>query len=86
MKIEEVNTLHEGKCFLIATDKPFSPNDDEVRVRVNLKLPDGVNDHFVLYFKDGLDVTNVVTFAMGEEEEWAKYHLSPKNYYLFNIR
>ena len=86
IKIEEINTLHEGKCFLIATDKPFSPNDDMVKVRVNLKLPDNITDPFLVYFKDGLDVANAAMFAMGEEEDLPKYHISPKNYYRFNIR
>ena len=86
IKIDEINTLHEGKCFLIASDKPFSPNDDMVKERVNLKLPDGINDPFLVYFKDGLDVANAAMFAMSEEEDVPKYHISPMNYYRFNIR
>ena len=70
---------------MISTEKPFGPTDD-VRLRVNLKLPDGVNEPFVVYFKDGLDATNAALFAMSEEEDLPKYHISPDNYYRFNIR
>ena len=86
IKIHELNTLHEGKCHMIKTDRPFPPTDGMVIMRVHLKLPDGVNDTFVVYFIEGLDATNAAVFAMGEEEDLPKYHISPDNYYRFKIR
>ena len=86
MKIDEVNTFHEGKCHMIYTEQPFSPTDAMIALRVNLRLPDGVNDSFVVYLKEGLDVNNAAVFAMGEEEDLPKYHISPDNYYRLEMR
>ena len=83
MTIQPLNTRYEGKCYMIYSDTPFPLADDEIYITINLKLPEGVNESFQVYFKG--DNYNMAKLALGEEP-LHRYIISPKSCYSFIIR